>query len=266
MSWLENIETTDHLKEAATKVSHSSWDDPPEIPLLGKDEVHVWRAALDAKASDVQRLQQVLSEDEQARAGRFYFQKDREHFIIARGLLRAILGRYLKLDPSQLQFRYTPHGKPFLDIETDRDELRFNVSHSHGIALYAITLKKELGVDVEWIRPDFANEQIAEHFFSHREVAALRALPASKQTEAFFNCWTRKEAYIKARGEGLSLPLDQFNVSLSPGEPARLLSTDGDPQEALRWSLQSLFPGSGYVAALAVAGHGWRLKCWQWPD
>jgi len=266
LSWLENIETTDHLKEAATKAPLSTWCDPPDSLLLGKDEVHVWRAALDAKASDVQRLQQVLSEDEQARAGRFYFQKDREHFIVARGLLRAILGRYLKLDPSQLQFRYTPHGKPFLDIETDRDELRFNVSHSHGIALYAITLKKELGVDVEWIRPDFANEQIAEHFFSHREIAALRALPASKQTEAFFNCWTRKEAYIKARGEGLSLSLDQFNVSLSPGEPARLVSTDGDAHEALRWSLQSLFPGSGYVAALAVAGHGWRLKCWQWPD
>jgi 4'-phosphopantetheinyl transferase len=108
--------------------------------------------------------------------------------------------------------------------------------------------------------------EIAERFFSRREVAMLRTLPTEAQREAFFRCWTRKEAYLKARGEGLSLPLDQVDVSLAPGEPDAILGTQRDSSEASRWSLQELAPATGYVAALAVAGHGWRLACWQWPD
>jgi 4'-phosphopantetheinyl transferase len=142
--------------------------------------------------------------------------------------------------------------------------LSFNLTHSHQLALYAVTRRREIGVDLEYVRADFADEQIAERFFSPREVAALRTVPENLLKEAFFHCWTRKEAYVKAKGEGLSIPLDQFDVSLAPGEPALLLSTRDDPQEADRWSLQALFPGSGYVAALAVEGRTWRLKCWQW--
>jgi len=244
----------------------SSWYPPPKILMLGSDEVHVWRAALNLKASQVQNLHQTLSADEQVRAKRFYFQKDRERFIVARGQLRAILGRYLKTEPSQLRFCYTPHGKPSLDMEIGADAIRFNLSHSQGLALYAITRSREVGVDVEFIRPELVEEQIAERFFSPREVTALRALLTNIQQEAFFNCWTRKEAYIKARGEGLTLRLDQFDVSLTPGQPATLLSTNGDPQEASRWSLRNLSLETAYVAALAVEGHGWRLKCWQWPQ
>jgi 4'-phosphopantetheinyl transferase len=123
-----------------------------------------------------------------------------------------------------------------------------------------------VGIDLERIRFDLAVLEIAERFFSRRELAMLRALPTELQREAFYRCWTRKEAYIKARGEGLSLPLDQFDVSLAPGEPAAVLGTQHDPSEASRWSLRELTPAPGYFAALAVEGHDWGLTCWQWPD
>jgi 4'-phosphopantetheinyl transferase len=134
------------------------------------------------------------------------------------------------------------------------------------VALYAVTRGREIGIDLECIRFDLEVEKIAERFFSRREAATLRTLPPEVQRQAFFLCWTRKEAYFKARGEGLSLPLDQFDVSLIPGEPAALLSTQRDPYEVSRWSLQELTPAPGYAAALAVEGHGWGLACWQWPD
>lgn len=244
----------------------SSWNLPPKNIALGNDEVHVWRAALNLTASYVQRLRQTLSTDEQARAERFHFQTDREHFVVARGLLRSILAGYLDVAPGQLRFGYSPYGKPTLAGEFEKHGICFNLSHSGGLVLYAVTRGRELGIDLERIRPDFADERIAEQFFSPRETAALRALPTSMQHVAFFNCWTRKEAFIKARGEGLSLPLDQFEVSLVPGAPAALLKTGGDALEASRWVLQELIAGTGYAAALAVEGHGWRIKCWQWSE
>ncbi|MBC8427729.1 4'-phosphopantetheinyl transferase superfamily protein [bacterium] len=241
-----------------------SWYPPPEPLTLGKNEVHVWRASLDLPAAQAQSLQHTLATEELRRAERYYFQKDRKHFIVARGLLRDILGRYLKMEPGLLRFCYNPYGKPGLAGDTGGETLCFNVSHSHGLALYAVTRDRAVGVDVEFIRPDLATEDIAERFFSPREVAVFRALSANMKPEAFFNCWTRKEAYIKARGKGLSIPLDQFDVSLAPGEPAALLSVNGEPQEASRWLLQELDVGSGYAAALAAEDHYWQLKCWQW--
>lgn len=261
-----NTVTTRVFQDVSKIALVSPWSSPPKTLRLDSDEVHVWRAALDLEAPRIQCLEQTLSIEERTRAERFHFQKDREHFMVARGLLRTILGRYLEMEPSQLRFCYGPYGKPSLARGSGSDGLRFNVSHSHGLALYAITLGQELGVDVEWIRPDFANEQIAERFFSPREIAALRALPTNMRLNGFFNCWTRKEAYIKARGEGLTLPLDQFDVSLTPGETAALLRSNGHAKEVSRWSLFELAPGPGYVAALAVEGHNWRLKCWRWPE
>jgi len=214
----------------------------------------------------VRGLLRTLTLDERARARRFRFPRDRDRFIVARGVLRAILGRYLGVDPGRLRFRYSPYGKPALAGPFEDEGIRFNLAHSQGIALYAVSRGREVGIDVEYVRADLADERIAERFFSPREVATLRAVPAEQRREAFFHCWTRKEAYVKARGEGLSLPLDQFDVSLAPGEPAALLSTPGDPPEVTRWSLQALNPGPGYVAALAVEGNGWRLRCWQWTD
>ncbi len=239
------------------------WTAAAEQPLLKEDEVHVWRAHLGALPTVLETLFESLSTDERQRAGRFHFRKDCDRFIIARGVLRQILSRYLNTSPAQLRFSYTEYGKPELQDVPGKVPVRFNMSHSNEMALYAVTLGREIGIDVEFIREDFAGIEIAERFFSTAEVAVLRALPSALQTPAFFNCWTRKEAYIKARGEGLSYPLDQFTVSLTPGEPACLLSTHLDPRDAERWKLFALSPADGYVGALAVEGVGLALRYLQ---
>jgi len=240
------------------------WLPAPADWTLLCDDVHVWRADLDRPESQVRSFQQLLSADEVSRAARFHFQKDRHRFIVGRGLLRMILSRYLDVVPSQVRFDYTAYGKPVLAPMSVQETVSFNVAHSDRLALYAVTRDRAIGVDIEQIRSGIDYEQIAEHFFSPTENVLLRSLPAELRSIAFFTCWTRKEAYIKAHGEGLSLPLDQFDVSFIPGEPARLVHTMGDSSKASRWSLHELHPGSGYVAALAVEGHGWRVTCWQW--
>ena len=234
--------------------------------MLRTDEVHVWRATLDRHPSQEEKFLHTLAPDERMRAARFYFARDRGHFIVARGMLRAILSRYLKRAPECLSIGYGPHGKPTLAGELDGEAIHFNLSHSHGVAVYAIARGREVGIDIERIRSDVAAPEIAERFFSRQEVAMLQALLSDLQREAFFRCWTRKEAYIKARGEGLSLALDQFDVSLAPGAPASLLGTRPDPSEASRWSLQNLDPAFGYAGALAVEGRCGRLACWQWQS
>jgi 4'-phosphopantetheinyl transferase len=241
------------------------WPVPADTLSLD-DEVHVWRAWLDVPTCQVESHLQTLSADERARADRFCFQRDRTQFIVARGLLRNILGRYLGLAPDQLCFAYTLHEKPALTEAAGAPALRFNVSHSHCAALIAVTHDREIGVDIERIRVEAADIEIARRYFSSHEVAALEALPAHSRVEAFFRCWTRKEAYIKARGGGLSIPLDQFDVFPVPGEPAVLRQTNADPQEAGHWSLRDLNPSPGYAAALAVEGHAWPLKCWHWSE
>ena len=229
---------------------------------MSADEVHVWCTPLELTAPEVARLRQALAPEEVARSERYRFRAHRERFVVGRGLLRAILGRYLGVDAGQIRFRHGPYGKPEL---AGGGRLRFNMSHSHELALFAVACGREVGVDLERIRPDVADERIAERFFCAREAAAIRTLPEHLRKEAFFACWTRKEAYLKARGEGLSHGLGRFEVSVVPGEPA-LLSVDGDSREASRWSLHDLDAGPGYAAALAVEGEGWRLRCWQWMD
>src|SRR5579863_6116720 len=214
------------------------------------NEVHVWRASLDLPPAQIDSFLQTLAPDEQSRADRFYFRGDRERFIAAHGILRSILGLYLNSAPKCLSYCYGSHGKPALADQPRHDAIRFNLSHSCAIALYAVARRHEVGIDVESIR-DLEVAQIAQRFFSRRETATLSALPTDLRKHAFFLCWTRKEAYIKARGEGLSLPLDQFDVSLIPGEPAALLATRPDSSEALRWDLRELAVAPGYVGALA---------------
>jgi 4'-phosphopantetheinyl transferase len=233
--------------------------------MLARDDVHVWRAALDQAPAQIEGFRQALAADETARAVRFHFERDRDHFIAARGVLRSILGCYLNRVPQCLRFCYGPHGKPALAGEPDADAIRFNVSHSHGLALYAVARGREVGIDVERVRRDLAVAEIAARFFSRREVAMLRNIPAEEQHPAFFRLWTRKEAYVKARGEGLSLLSEEVDVSLAPGEPEADASAQHDPSEISRWSLQDLVPAPGYAAALAVAGRDWRLDCLQWP-
>jgi 4'-phosphopantetheinyl transferase len=241
-----------------------SWSSPPDQPVLGTRDVHVWRASLDSPLALVERLRQLLSPDEQARADRFHFEIDRRHFTVARGYLRTILSRYLQIAPADVQFSYESHGKPQIASAIPHDQkLRFNLAHSGGLALYAFTLVGEIGIDLEHIRPEFTGDDIARRFFSASEVARLDKLPAQARHEAFFNCWTRKEAFIKAKGVGLSLALDQFDVTLAPAEPAALLRTCWDENEAARWSLQTIEVGSGYAGAVAVEAHDWQLSCWQ---
>lgn len=238
------------------------WTVSPTSLFLNRDDVHVWRASLDLHPPRVQALFRTLSADERARAERFRSRRDGKRFVVGRGLLRAVLARYLDVDPANLRFYYGPYGKPALTSSVGSHALRFNVSRADGLGLYVIARGREVGVDLER-RQGHIEEGVVERFFSTREAARLWALPKYLRCEAFFACWTRKEAYAKARGEGLNLRFDQFDVSLAPGEPAALLHVEDDPREASRWSLQELNAGAGYTAALAVEGQGCRLACWQ---
>lgn len=240
------------------------WLPSPDDITLADDEVHVWRTTLDLPQSEMQYLRRVLTSDELCRANRFHFERDRQHFIAGRGSLRVILGRYLQVGPERLNFDYNDYGKPFLASEFGQSGLNFNLSHSDGLVLYAVTRNREVGIDLERIRTDFAYEGIAKRFFSRAEVAALRTIPAKLKPIAFFKCWTRKEAYLKAQGKGLSLPLDSFDVAFAPNEPARLLATRSEPEEALRWTLTELVIDRGYIGALAVKGCNCIYKYWQW--
>jgi 4'-phosphopantetheinyl transferase len=247
----------------ATDLGHL-WHLPPPDLALSSDDVHVWCASLEQPAERVRRLAQMLSSDETSRAGRFRFERDRRRFIVGRGVLRAILCRYLSIGPSQLRFSYGEHGKPSLPAGFGGDALRFNLAHSHELALYAFARDREIGIDLEHVHPLSDAEEIAARFFSVRENTELEAVPDCRKLEAFFTYWTCKEAYIKATGDGLAQDLDQFEVSLAPAGSARLLSVEGAPEEAARWSLKTLAPSTSYVAAVAVEGHNYQLWRWQW--
>ncbi len=237
----------------------------PRRDLIRGAEVHVWRFSLKQAPEVLSALSQTLAPEESERAARFHFRKDRDSFVVARGVLRDILGRYLGVRPGQVRFTYGEYGKPALAGETCGGlALRFNLSHSHEAACCAVACGREVGVDVEYLKSGVETLSLAEHFFSRGEVAALKALPPDQQLRGFFNCWTRKEAYIKARGEGLSHPLDAFTVSLEPGSPAALLSTERDPEEATRWSLTDLPFGDAYAAALACEGPAPALRWRDW--
>ena len=243
----------------------STWPLPPAKPTLAQDEVHVWVASLNRPHPQLNQFWQYLNEDERARANRFYFDHDREHYIVARGLLRQLLGSYLNLPAHQIGFAYGEHGKPELAAEQAVSGMRFNISHAQGVALLAFARYREVGVDIEQIRPLDDGEQIAERFFSANEVAVFTAVPSEQKPQAFFNCWTRKEAFIKVIGEGLSCPLDSFDVTLKSGEPAELLQVKGSRETAVRWRLENLEAATGYAGAVIAEGREWQLRCWQWP-
>ncbi len=239
-------------------LSEPSWISPSVHPALSGDEVHVWRASLDQQpAADYAGL---LSSDEQTKAERFRFERERRRFIVGRGTLQIILGRYLNSPPENLVFEYGAHGKPGLL----QMELCFNLSHSEGIMLLAVTEKRAVGIDLESIRTDLDPGNLAEQFFSPTERAELEALPSNRKLASFFSGWTRKEAYLKARGDGMTYPWDQFSVSMDCGQPAQLLQVKDDPSELTRWSLRTLTPAPGYTGALVVEGHGWHVAQWQW--
>jgi len=235
----------------------TSWQAAPLTPTLGESDVHVWRAPLTISRELLQSFAATFATDEQSRAARFHFERHRNQFTAARGWLRAIIARYLNTRPDALNFSYSKYGKPSLEDQNTL-QLRFNVAHSGNFALYAFVLDRNIGVDIELINSEFASETVAMRFFSANEVAALATFPTSKQLHAFFDCWTRKEAFIKAQGMGLSLPLDQFEVSLNHDQPA-LLRTNWDLAEAAQWSLINIDVALDYAAALAVPAGEYRV-------
>ena len=217
--------------------------------------VDVWLVDL-SDETIVNQSFKLLSEDERERAAKFRFEKDRQHFIIARGVLRQVLALYLPEKPETLQFEYGRNGKPFLP----KNPIQFNLSHAGKVALIALTKKNIIGIDVEVINPKMEVERVAQHFFAKGEIECLMSLPKSQRHEAFFNCWTRKEAFIKATGDGLSFPLDQFEVTLKPDEKAELLITHFDKKERQKWSLFDVKIQEGYKAALAMKGKIEEIK------
>jgi len=239
----------------------TTWPQAPASVSPQTGEVHVWRVDLEQPEDLVLTFRSTLEEDERSRADRFHFEKDRRAFTVSRGFLRHVLGSYLQTKPDAVRFSYGPYGKPALDGEHKNSSLRFNMSHSRGVGLVAVSDAREVGVDVEHVRADFATEEIARRFFSPREVAAFNALPNTEQVAAFFRCWTRKEAYIKAIGRGLSQPLDGFDVTLAPEETPALLRVDED--DASRWTLSDIDVGNDYAAALVVEGQISKIQCWQ---
>ena len=240
------------------------WQIPSQQITLSTSDVHVWKAPLVASEHEYATYQQILSPDERERAGRFYFEKDRRHWTIAHGILRLLLARYLDSNPHELHFVNNSYGKPALAGRFAETGLQFNLSHSAELALYAFTYYRQVGVDVEYMRPNIEWDSLARSQFSPAEYTALQALSPSLQEKAFFLCWSRKESYIKAKGMGLSIPLDQFDVSLVPDEPAQLLASLEEAQATVRWSLNALEPGNDYAGALTVEGFDWHLRCWQW--
>ncbi|HEY3768663.1 MAG TPA: 4'-phosphopantetheinyl transferase superfamily protein [Candidatus Angelobacter sp.] len=240
------------------------WITPAEHNEIGPAEVHVWRIALVQPEQVIQHNRKFLAADEIERTDRFYFEKDRNSFTVARGALREILGACLTIGPCEVSFTYGPQGKPDLAESHNTSGLRFNLSHSGEVALLAVAQNRELGIDVEQIRADSASHEIATRFFSPEECARLEAVPVDQSVDAFFNCWTRKEAYIKARGQGLSIPLDSFVVAFAPGEDPELLQVKTGDENFSRWRFHALHPGLGYKAALAVEGHDHQLRLWEW--
>jgi 4'-phosphopantetheinyl transferase len=243
--------------------SPETWKTPPVLPAIRGNEVHLWRADLEATSGVKEQLAQSLGEEELSRARRFRFAVHRDRFIVRRGMLRWVLARYLDCEPATLQLERSEFGKPFLGARHGSD-LRFSNSHSENLALLAIARGRDVGVDLERIKPGFSDLAIPEQFFTPREAAMLRALPAGQQPEAFFDLWVRKEAYVKARGMGLSLALDSFEVPLGDAEPVRLLRAAPDSGEAGIWTVVALRPAREYPAALVVQGEACPLRCWNW--
>lgn len=237
-----------------------SWAYPDSPPALGPGEVHVWRLDLDTRGDQLPTLELLLQADETARAERFRFPEHRTRFIVCRASLRLLLARYLVVPAVRVSFTYTAHGKPEL-ADSHHSDLRFNVSHAGGWALIALTRGRSVGVDIEWMRPDVDCMEIAAQYFSAAERAALECLPHTERTRAFYACWVRKEAAIKAWGMGLSLPLDSF--CLMPGVETTCLTPPPGMTNLARLEVNTLKLHQGYAAAVAMEGEAYTLHCWE---
>lgn len=235
----------------------------PEKLSLAGDEVHIWVGDLDKII--LRGYKDKLPLSEKIRASKYHYHIHRNRYATRHALLRLIIGRYQGVGFYEEEFYLGKHGKPYLSDANGKDNIYFNMSNSESMCIYAFSRNSEVGVDIEYVRDIPEMDKIVERFLSKKEKNAFRSLPESKKKEAFLNCWTRKEAFIKAIGDGLYQPLDNFDVALIPDEPARLLRIGGDSKTASRWFIQDLKPAPGFTAAIAVEGRDWRLHFWQWP-
>ena len=226
---------------------------------LSENNVHIWSTNLKLSSGKIEELSTILSPDEKDRANRFYFERDKNRFIIARGTLRKILSRYLNIESKKLQFTYSDRGKPYLQ----NTSILFNLSHSQDLALYAITRVNLIGVDLEYLRPINDAENLAKRFFSLQEYNLISQLPPQKQQETFLKIWTCKEAYLKATGDGLAGSLEKVEISLTPEKPVEFFSINGDIEEASHWYLYQFIPQHNYIAAVVVAQKNQKLSFWQ---
>jgi 4'-phosphopantetheinyl transferase len=238
---------------------------PPAL-TLGPDEIHIWWANLDLPEWEFHKFAQTLSIDERKRATRFHFEESRRRYIARHGILRSIVGSYLKIEPRSVQFCYGKYGKPGLANNYNSGSIHFNLSHSAGFAIYGFLRKSEIGLDIERVRKIPEMEQIVEQFFSARENETFRALPRNQKKMAFFEFWTRKEAFIKATGKGMYEPLDKCNATLVAGERAELIRIGGESIVDSQWFIQDLKPAPGFAAALAVGEEIREIRCWQWSS
>ena len=237
-----------------------AWLSPSSPLRLDHNEVHVWRASLNTSSKELNKFEATLTEEERSRAARFIVERDQVHYIAAHGILRKLIGAYLQRGPASLRFVQGPQGKPSLRDDSDLP-ISFNLSHSHGIAVFAIAHDREVGIDTEFMRADVAGPRIAERYFSSQELSELHNLQEEQRTEGFFLCWTRKEAYVKAQGQGLQIPLSSFAVSLIPGAAATLHSDDDS-----RWDIESFSPHPGYVGAVVAEGKDWSARYFSWDS
>jgi len=244
-----------------------TWEQAPDSWWLSLDDtsVHVWLVDIDQMTPYLADLAALLDETELQRAERFPFELHRIEYVTAHGILRVLLGSYLAKPSSGIRFAHGAYGKPSIDGESGAVPLRFNMSHSHWQHIvYAISTSRDVGVDVEQQRDLDDAEALAQRYFSPRERAAVCAAPFQERLAAFFRCWTRKEAYIKATGLGFSMPLDAFDVTLGRGEPARLIEVRHRAQDAIRWTMTDLPPIPSHTSALVVEGSDWEPSCWSW--
>jgi len=239
------------------------WPVPAGQPRLADDEVHVWALPLDISAPALEALKELLSPDELTRAARYHSADLGRRFIACRGQVRRILAAYVNASPERLRFPLGQHGKPALELAGSIADHRFNVSNSQSLALCAVTLQHEIGVDVEFVREARDVEILAARFFAQQEIQDLHSIPEAERLKAFYHCWTRKEAVLKAVGDGLSIPLDQLVVSVTDTQPPRVISFAGDPAGARDWWLDSLEPAKGYLGAVAAPLAELKTACWR---
>lgn len=229
--------------------------------FLKPHQVHVWSLNKSEHKNKLAAYWNILSKEEKESASKYRFTRDRDCSIIARGALRTLLGNYLKQSPERIKFQFGTHGKPSLNELSD---IEFNVSHSTNAIVLAFVQHNSIGIDVEYIKRNIEVKKIAKHFFSKEEIMSLFSMDESYYKQAFYNCWTRKEAFIKALGSGLSFPLDQFVVSLDSTKEAALLDTKWDEKEKDNWVLKSFEPAQDYIGAVTVKGKVSDIQFWKY--